>query len=324
MKKLICMLMACLMLVTLAFPVHAANAVEPVVQVYKYSDGAYNTPTTTATKGDLLLVRISFNQSVPSLASLRVKLEFPNDRVKFVESSFTSELVPGNTQAGDPIFTVKDGYIVVFYSKGSITSENEIAQNATNVASFIFSCTAGEGNVEFTGTIDNALDKDFQDVAMSAKTSSTTITLGAWSLKPESQAVFEELKNITYAPDKAEDSKADIDAADIIYNQLTAAEKVKFKETYPELYENYRTAWTRYYDASVEASKAAIQAEVDRFVSENQEALSLTKAEQVNDDNYESILDAISAYGKLTGQEPCICLDGFMLSQVRELDRCVR
>lgn len=308
MKKLICTLMACLLLVTVAIPVHAANAVEPVVQVYKYSDGAYNTPTTTATKGDLLLVRVAFNQSVPSLASLRVKLEFPSDKVKFVESSFTSELVSGNPQAGDPIFAVKDGYLVVFYSKGSITSENEIAQNATNVASFIFSCTAGEGNVEFKSTIDNALDKGFQDVAMSAKTSSTTITLGAWSLEPEAQAVFEKLKTITYAPDKEEDSKTDIDAADKIYNQMTAAEKVKFKDTYPELYENYRTAWTRYYDASVEASKAEVQAEVDRFVSENQEALSLTSVEQVNDNNYQAVLDALTAYGKLTGQAKVLSL----------------
>lgn len=302
MKKLICTVMACLLLFALAVPVRAAGSVEPVVQVYKYSNGAFDTLTTTATKGDLLLVRVAFDQNVPSLASLRVKLEFSNDKVELVEGSFTPELVPGNAQAGDPIFTVKDGYVVALFSKGSITSENEIAQNVTNVASFIFSCKVGEGSVEFKGTIDNALDKEFNDVAMTAKTNSTTVALGEWSMSDTQKAVFEKLKNITYAPESAEDSKADIDAADVIYNQMTAAEKVKFKDTYAELYEFYRTAWTRYYDASVEASQAAVKAEVNRFVTENQEALAITKTEQVNDSNYKAVLDAISAYGKLTGQ----------------------
>lgn len=302
MKKLFCTFMACLVLIAFVLPVSAANTVEPIVQVYKYSDGVFDTPTTTATKGDLLLVRVAFNQSVSSLASVRVKLEFPTEKVQLVEGSFTPEIVPGNEQAGDPIFTVKDGYVVALFSKGSITSENEIAQNVTNVASFIFNCKSGEGSVDFKGTIDNALDKDFNDVAMTAKSSVTTVTLGAWSLSDGEKKVFEELKTITYAPGSAEDSKADIDAADVIFNQMTAAEKVKFKETYADLYEYYRTARTRYYDASVDASKAAVQAEVDRFVSENQEALALTKLEQVNDDNYEAVLDAIDAYGQLTGQ----------------------
>lgn len=309
MKKLICTFMACLLLIMSAVPVYAASTVEPVVQVYKYSDGAFDTPTTTATKGDLLLVRVTFNQSVPSLASLRVKLEFPGDKVELIEGSFTPELVPGNTEAGDPIFTVKNGYVVALFSKGSITSENEIAQNVTNVASFIFSCTAGDGSVEFKGTIDNALDKEFNDVAMAAKTTSAIVTLGAWSLSDSERAVFEELKIITYAPDSVEDSKADIDAADKIYNQMTAAEKVKFKDTYSDLYEYYRTAWTRYYDASVEASKAAVQAEVDRFVSENQKALAITNVNQVNDENYQAVLDAITAYGKLTGQAKVLALN---------------
>lgn len=309
MKKIICTIMACLLLFASVIPTHAASSVEPVVQVYKYSDGAFNTPTTTATKGDLLLVRIAFNQSIASLASLRVKLEFAADKVELVEGSFTPELVPGNAQAGDPIFTVKNGYIVALFSKGSITSENEIAQNVTNVASFIFSCKAGDGNVEFKGTIDNALDKEFNDVAMAAKTSSTTVTLGAWTLSDAEKAIFEELKTITYAPDSAEDSKADIDAADALYNQMTAAEKVKFKDTYAELYEYYRTAWTRYYDASVEASQAAVKAEVERFVEENQEALSITKTEQVDDSNYQAVLNAISAYGKLTGQAKVLALN---------------
>lgn len=302
MKKLICTFMACLLLISSVIPVHAADAVEPVVQVYKYSDGAFNTPTTTATKGDLLLVRVAFNQTVPSLASLRVKLEFPVDKMELVEGSFTPELVPGNAQAGDPIFTVKNGYVVALFSKGSITSENEIAQNVTNVASFIFSCTAGNGSVEFKGIIDNALDKEFNDVAMAAKETSTTVTLGAWVLSDAEKAVFEGLQTIKYAPDKPEDSKANIDEADRIYNQMTAAEKVIFKETYVDLYEYYRTAWTRYYDASVEASQAAVKAEVERFASENQEALAITKTEKVDESNYQAVLNAISAYGKLTGQ----------------------
>lgn len=301
--------MACLLLIASVVPVYAASTVEPLVQVYKYSDGAFNTPTTTATKGDLLLVRVSFNQSVPSLASLRVKLEFPSDKVELIEGSFTSEIVPGNVQAGDPIFTVKDRYIVALFSKGSITSENEIAQNVTNVASFIFNCTAGEGSVEFKGTIDNALDKEFQDVVMTAKTTSIAITLGAWSLSDTEKAVFEELKTIIYAPDGAEDSKADIDAADKIYNQMSSAEKVKFKDTYTDLYEYYRTAWTRYYDASVEASQTAVKAEVERFVSENQVALAITKTEQVDESNYQAVLDAISSYGKLTGQAKVLALN---------------
>lgn len=309
MKKLFCTVVACLLLITSAVPAFAANTIEPVVQVYKYSNGTFDSPTATATKGDLLLVRVAFNQSVPSLASLRVKLEFPKDKVKLIEGSFTPELVPGNTQAGDPIFTVKEGYIVALFSNGSITSENEIAQNVTNVASFIFSCTAGDGSVEFKGTIDNAMDKGFNDVVMTAKTASTIVTLGAWTLSDSERAIFEELKTITYAPDSAQDSKADIDAADVIYNQMTAAEKVKFKDSYKDLYEYYRTAWTRYYDASVEASKAAVQAEVDRFVAENQEALAITSTNQVNDDNYQAVLDAITAYGKLTGQAKVLALN---------------
>lgn len=304
MKKIICTILTLILVMSFTLPTFAADEIEPVVSVYKYDDttGKYDIATSQATSGDLLLVRVAFNKEISSLASLKLTVSFPKDKVSFVDGTFTPEMVAGDTQAGSPVFSSKGERLVAFFGKSLMTSGDEIATNVTNIASFIFCCEGTEGEVEFKATINNALDKDYQDVALASKIGNTVVSLKNWTLSDAEQAIFKKLETIVYAPGTAEDSKATIDKADKIYEGLTAAEKVKFKNQYPNLFENYRTAWTRYYDASLEASQAAIKAEVERFVEENSEALAINAPEKVNDSNYKKVLDAIDAYGKLTGQ----------------------
>lgn len=311
MKKIICTILSLILAMSLSMPVMAAEEIKPIVSVYKYDDstGKYDIATSQATTGDLLLVRVAFNQEVPSLASLKVTLSFSKDKVSYVKGTFTPELVAGDTQVGSPVFTNKENRVVAFFGKNMMTSGDEIATNVTNIASFIFCCEGAEGEVEFQATISNALDKNYQDVALSEKTGKAMVTLKNWTLSNAQKEIFKALETIVYAPGTAEDSKATIDKADKIYDGLTAAEKVRFKSQYPSLFENYRTAWTRYYDASLEASQAAIKAEVERFVQESREALSIESPEKVNDSNYQTVLDAIDAYGKLTGQAQVKALD---------------
>lgn len=311
MKKIICTILSLILAMSLSMPVMAAEEIKPIVSVYKYDDstGKYDIATSQATTGDLLLVRVAFNREVTSLASLKVTLSFSKDKISYVKGTFTPELVAGDTQVGSPVFTNKENRVVAFFGKNMMTSGDEIATNVTNIASFIFCCEGAEGEVEFQATISNALDKNYQDVALSEKTGKAMVTLKNWTLSNAQKEIFKALETIVYAPGTAEDSKATIDKADKIYDGLTAAEKVRFKSQYPSLFENYRTAWTRYYDASLEASQAAIKAEVERFVQENREALSIESPEEVNDSNYQKVLDAIDTYGKLTGQAQVKALD---------------
>lgn len=311
MKKFISVILMIVLFLSVCVPTFAAEEVKPEINIYKYDDntGQYNIPATAAVSGDLLLVRVSFNQKINSLASLRLTVSYPQEKVSYVKSSFTPELVAGNTQAGNPVFTEKDGKLIVFFGKSLMTSGDEIATDVENIASFIFCCEGNKGDISFEATIDNALDKNYKDVVLKAKKEKVTIALQDWTLSESEKEVFASLKTIVYAPGTVDDSKAGIDKADMIYKEMTASEKVKFKNQYPELFENYRTAWTRYYDASLEASQAAIKAEVERFASENREALMLTNPEQVDDSNYQKVLDAIEAYGKLTAQAQVKALD---------------
>lgn len=305
MKKFISVLVTIMLLITLTLPVYAADDVQPVITVYKYDgNSGYNVNATEATKGDLLLVRVAFNKPIASLSTARVTLEFPEDKAGYVKGSFAPEIVPSNSQAGQPVFTEKKNHLVAIFGKLLMTDGAEIAKDVTNIASFVFYCNADEGNISFKVTLDNVIGGSYENIAVGARTTTATITLKSWNMTSEEQAVFEKLQTISYP-----NSITDINAADKIYNAYTAAEKLKFKEKYPELFEGYRTAWTRYYDASLEASQAAVRAEVELFVSENQTALSIKSPEGVTEGNYQAVLDAIDAYGKMTGQAQVLALD---------------
>lgn len=313
MKKIFSILLVLLFVTSLSLPAYAAGNAKPIVNVYKYNDasGKYDITASDATQGDLLLVQVVFDQEVESIASLRLKLEFPKDKVTFMENSFTPELL-SSAQLEDYIFSAKDDYLIAFFGKSILTDGAdgaEIAKDATKIASFIFRCDGYEGNVDFKATIDGVLDKNYGDVALMAESATTSVPLTSWVMSDEERAVFEQLQTITYAPGKDGDSRAAIEAADKIYNSYTAAEKLMFKNKEAKLYEYYKNAWTKYYDGSIEASKAALQAEVDRFIEENAEALSITGPEGVTESNYQSVLDAIDDYGKLTSRAQVMALD---------------
>lgn len=321
MKRLICFLSIFILLAGIAIPSFAATSYKPVITVYKYNDATdkYDiADPASATNGDLIMVKVAFDSAVPSLASLRLKVEYSQETVSYVDGSFTPELVTGNSNAGNPIFTSKDGYFVALFSSSNTSGDVEIAQNVTNVASFIFNCIGANGTIEFKATLDNALDKDYKDIPLSGSTVSKTLSISAYTMSAEYLAVFQKLADMVYSPENEEtDSKKDIELADKIYNGyeefdastgkmvtvypgLSAAEKIQFKNSYPELFEYYQTAWTRYYDAALNASEESVNAEVANFKAENANALAVAAPEEVTTSNYQDILNALDAYKKLT------------------------
>lgn len=324
MKKLLSIMLVLLLTVTPLMNVRAAKDTTPEFHIMKYNGDEY-VVTESATTEDLLLVKVSFNQAVSSLATLRVKIEFEKEFVSYVGGSFTPELVAGNMVAGEPVINSKDGSITVFFGRTDFMNggSDEIlnGSGAKDIASFAFRCSGKAGDTKFKVTLDNAMAADYSEIIMTEQTVSRKFTIKKWTLTEEAKTAFEKLKTITYNPANntslPEDSMQHIVAAENIYNSYSPTDKLNFAKQYEDLFEYYRTARTRYFDAGLAADRAQLEAAAERFRQEYQDILAMNPSD-VTVSNYESVLGAVEAWETLDASSPQVTL--LLMNEKAKLD----
>lgn len=302
MKRILSLFGAILLILLIAIPTAASPTLRPSIMLYRYNGTSYEQLNSSELdSGDFLQVRIAFNETVPSLGSLRVRLEFPNNSVKFVSGSAKNELNPGDPQAGNPLTTTGDGYIQTYFSPADISANAEIATNVKSIVAYGFFCNAKSGTeISFKVTVDNLFDKDIKDIKMAKRTATANVKVKTWKLSAADEEAFKKLANFDLSTKTLAEIQADIANAEKIFNSYTSVDQANFRSVYPELYNYYETAWYRYYDLAKEASEREIIEAANQFKEKYAAVLAL-KSEDVNKDNYKSVIEAYTEINKLDG-----------------------
>ena len=325
MKKFLSIVLVLVLAVAPLWNVDAANEITPVFQIMKYNGEGYVT-TESATTEDLLLVKVAFNRAIPSLATLRVKVEFEKEYVSYVGGSFMPELVMGDMVAGDPVLNSKESSVTVFFGRTDFiaggTDEVLGGCAAQNIASFAFRCNGKAGDTKFKVTLDNAMSANYDEIVMDEQSVSRKFTIKKWELTDTDKTIFSKLETLSYNPAKdpslPEDSMQDIEAAETIYNRYSPTDKLNFSKQYPELYEFYCTARTRYYDLGLKADRAQIEAAAQVFRDNYKNILSMSVGE-VSLNNYKSVQEAVEAWEALDKSSPQVTL--LLMNEKAQLDK---
>lgn len=285
-----------------SMPVSAAATAAPTVTILKYDSASkkYISASKVQT-GDVLLVQLGFSGTISSLAALRIKLSYSGERLSYTENSATPLL-----KEGSPLFNNKynsqnpaESYLLAYWSTDVSASNNAFAQNVSgSVATFLFTCDKNIGVAAFRASVLEIRNQKYQPVELAANTADASVTISKWQTAPETQAIFQKMLHVTYP-----DSKTDIETADAAYKAFSAAEKTTFKNTYPDLFSAYSTAWQRYYDLARAADENKIKQELQTYLDlqTTVAAMALTP-KQVNETNYQTVFTAYKGYQNLSSK----------------------
>lgn len=300
MKKLISCITAVILMLACAMPIFAADENSPIINVYKYNGSQYEKLTGDVQNGDYLMIKVGFKSAVPSVASLRVRLEFPQESLSYIEGSATGEIVSGNAQAGNPLTSVKNGAAIMYFSTNSTDGNVEIASNVTDISSFVFVCNAVKGSIKLRAVIDNAMDKDYKDIKLAKGSAEATVNVSSWKLSDSDLKIFQNLVNMQISGSVTLETLYDrITAADKRYGEFTAVEQAQFAIVYPDLMKAYGNAWTVYYDLAAAADRKQIEDVANSFKKTYSEVWGISGPDKIDENNYKSVISASTAFDKL-------------------------
>ncbi len=302
MKKLVSWLVLTVLLCSLlSSAVLAAPTVKPTIEVLKYdtATGQYQA-VDSAANGDVLMVRVGLSGTVSSLSALRIKISYDATQVSYSEGSAQAILT-----SGSPIFNnvipeaTAQGYVMAYWSTNhSVNGESvAFAENISGpVATLLFTCKAQSGTADFTATVEEIYNGKYLIVELAEESAAASVNFSQWEWNDAERRAFEKIVTLTYP-----DSKADIEAAEAIFANLSGDQKQLLKSVYPELYDAYCTAWNRYYDLARDSAVDAIDAKIAEFMTLYGDELKLTP-ETVTQSNYQSVLNMYRYYNTLSLQ----------------------
>lgn len=343
MKKLLSLVLALILLSMTCITVSAAPKPTISIDVKKYnsSSNIYES-TETASSGDLLMVTVSTGGTIKNLAAINLRLMYNSSLVKYVESSATSYLVPGNVNAGKPSYinsinssSPTESFIQAYVGAHSQANQVIAAQVTGDMFTFLFTCVGVSGTADFKVVIDEIYDTTYHTIKLKNTEAIDSVTLESWVLSTEYKGIFSELLDINYNPGQADDSKEDIILADCVYyggkyvdpvtNKttlypgFTAAEMLKFQASYPELFKAYSGAWDEYYKQAENAILDKVLTERNLFLDKYDDVLDLS-ADKVTEANYESVLAMYKAYDKELSDQAKVQMDPEDIKHIKELN----
>ncbi len=319
MKKAVSILLALGICLFSAFSVMAATASPALYSELLRYDRASESWVTADEIGyeDLVMVKVGFaSAGIRNLGALKLKMTYTGSTVTYVPRSAATPLT-----AGDPLFTDKyntaspdESYLITYLSLSSATGNDPIAAAVQgDVATYIFKCVAADGKCEFSVSVLELYDTDYKKLALANSTATASAAIVQQGLDDGELAAFEKVSAVTYP-----DSKGDIEAADKAYEALTGKQQLLLKNKYPQLFEDYQSAWRRYYDLANSAAVEAVQQEVKSFLIASGAVLDLMP-EDVTEENYQSVLEMYSRYKTLSDQAKVRLTDA-QSQRIRELN----
>ncbi len=298
MKRITSLILIAVILCSSCLTVFAANQniIQLKAEKYDTAEDAY-VAADSVNPGDIVRVELCLPNAVASIAALRLKVFYDSNTLSYVKNTAFSGLALGVSPFTNNTQVPEQSYVLAYWVK-----ENQHAPAAIDVQGTIlplsFKCIApGATQTQISVEVLEAYDRDYKPLQFQIVEDDGKVTVTGSVFTEAENQVFQKLLNIQYP-----DSKADIEAADSLHAGFTAAKQLSFQESLPELFDAYRTAWTRYWALAEKATEEAIQNEVDTFLNNAAvtQALTMT-AESVTVDNYQTVLDAYNSYDKLTG-----------------------
>lgn len=302
MKRFVSLTVAVLMLCAVFFVQTSAAAIPTLSVSMKKYDIVNKTyaDADSASAGDLMVAEISVKNPIASISALRLSLKYDGDSFEFADGSAVFGLA-----AGSPTVSSKNNSSpasLTFYWLQESPQNPVIAQNFEGMLVRVFFACKGSSDksCDFTLDVLEGFDRNYKKIKFASNSASASVAVKQQQLSAEDIAAFSKLLNIKYP-----DSKGDIEEADKIFAKYNASQQSAFKNNYSDLFSAYKNAWTEYYRLANEASLAQIKAEIEKFNRENSDILqnlnNLT-AEDVNEDNYEDILNLKKSYDSLSDQ----------------------
>ena len=214
-----------------------------------------STEISSVSPGEKLTVSVSVQNS-KAISSLQFKISYDPALFTFAENSVDCLIsdVDGVAQSAG---NTQTGTVTVIWDT---TASNTVLNG--KIFNLLFTAETVGSNANGTFKITSAAfyDSSNQKISSDISTASVNVAVNAITFTEEELEAYRKLETITYP-----DSKADIDAAKAIFTGYSN-EKIKaFFNSYPDLYEYYRTASTRYYIAQENAGYAEIDKAIAAF-----------------------------------------------------------
>lgn len=215
------------------------------------------TEISSVSPGEKLTVSVSVQNS-KAISSLQFKISYDPALFTFAENSVDC-LISDVDGVAQSACNTQTGTVTVIWDT---TASNTVLSGKIFNLLFTAETVGSNANGTFKITSAALYDSSNQKITSDISTASVNVAVNAITFTEEELEVYRKLETITYP-----DSKADIDAAKAIFTGYSN-EKIKaFFNSYPDLYEYYRTASTRYYIAQENAGYA----EIDRAIAAFQE-----------------------------------------------------
>lgn len=243
------------------------------------SVGAFkgNSAVSSVSPGEKLTVSVSVQNS-KAISSLQLKLSYDPDLFTFAENSVDCLIADRDGVAQSACNTQKGTVTVIW----DTTAQNTVLNG--NIFNMLFTAETVKSNINGAFKITSAVmyDSENKKITSDILAAGVNVVINAITFTEDELAAYRKLETIKYP-----DSKADIDAAKAIFTKYTN-EKIKaFFNSYPDLYEYYRTAPTRYYKAQENAGYAEIDKAIAAFVEKYKRILAIPEGQVTLNDKTE-------------------------------------
>ena len=243
------------------------------------SVGAFkgSSAVSSVSPGEKLTVSVSVQNS-KAISSLQLKLSYDPDLFTFAENSVDCLIADRDGVAQSACNTQKGTVTVIW----DTTAQNTVLNG--NIFNMLFTAETVKSNINGAFKITSAVmyDSENKKITSDISAAGVNVVINAITFTEDELAVYRKLETIKYP-----DSKADIDAAKAIFTKYTN-EKIKaFFNSYPDLYEYYRTAPTRYYKAQENAGYAEIDKAIAAFVEKYKRILAIPEGQVTLNDKTE-------------------------------------
>lgn len=213
------------------------------------------TEISSVSPGEKLTVSVSVQNS-KAISSLQFKISYDPALFTFAENSVDC-LISDVDGVAQSACNTQTGTVTVIWDT---TASNTVLNGKIFNLLFTAETVGSNANGTFKITSAALYDSSNQKITSDISTASVNVAVNAITFTEEELEAYRKLETITYP-----DSKADIDAAKAIFTGYSN-EKIKaFFNSYPDLYEYYRTASTRYYIAQENAGYAEIDKAIAAF-----------------------------------------------------------
>ena len=274
-------------------PVFAADEsfVMEVLRWKSDTDSHEAMPSAGLDEGDVITVYIKTPVSLSAVAGLNFTLEYNTEYFKYLAVAEESLIADGNGQFNTNANTA--GKIAAVWDTTKAGGTNTSATLPLFCFRFtVIKSPAASTDTVFTMTVNQIYNAGYQliDIVPATKKYTTTVKLNAPGI--DTAALNKLLIAIGKLQNITADSLPDIINAEMLFNGLSNKEKTWLYQTYPSEYALFSTARSRYYEKVENASDEEFLQQLQNFLTDYADVLTLTREEVLGQIKGKSLSEA--------------------------------